>query len=61
MGLGWSLLPENMIDSELIELNVDTASIQRPLGYLVHTSRTLSNAAKKMIEELESTRHVTLN
>ncbi|AYF35305.1 LysR family transcriptional regulator [Vreelandella alkaliphila] len=61
VGLGWSLLPENMIDSELIELNVDTAPIQRPLGYLVHTSRTLSNAAKKMIEELESARHATLN
>ena len=55
VGLGWSLLPENMIDSELVELNVDTAPIHRPLGYLVHTNRTLSNTARKMIEQLENT------
>lgn len=53
VGLGWSLLPEKMIDSELVELNVDTAPIYRPLGYLVHTNRTLSNAARRMIEQLE--------
>lgn len=56
VGLGWSLLPEKMIDSELIELNVDTPPVQRPLGYLVHTNRTLSNAAKSMIEQLEAAR-----
>ncbi|AJY50456.1 MULTISPECIES: LysR family transcriptional regulator [Halomonadaceae] len=56
VGLGWSLLPEKMIDSELVELKVDTPPIYRPLGYLVHTNRTLSNAARMMIEELENTR-----
>ncbi|MBT2788649.1 MULTISPECIES: LysR family transcriptional regulator [unclassified Halomonas] len=56
VGLGWSLLPEKMIDSELVELSVDTPPIYRPLGYLVHTNRTLSNAARRMIEELENTR-----
>ncbi|CEP35876.1 MULTISPECIES: LysR family transcriptional regulator [unclassified Halomonas] len=56
VGLGWSLLPEKMIDSELVELKVDTPPIYRPLGYLVHTNRTLSNAAQMMIEELENTR-----
>ncbi|MDN7133696.1 LysR family transcriptional regulator [Halomonas sp. MC140] len=53
VGLGWSLLPEKMIDSELVELNVDTAPIYRSLGYLVHTNRTPSNAARRMIEQLE--------
>lgn len=53
VGLGWSLLPEKMIDSELVALDVDTAPIHRPLGYLVHTNRTLSNAARRMIEQLE--------
>jgi DNA-binding transcriptional LysR family regulator len=53
VGLGWSLLPEKMIDSELMELTVDTAPIHRPLGYLVHNNRTLSNAARRMIEQLE--------
>ncbi|MDR5900238.1 LysR family transcriptional regulator [Halomonas vilamensis] len=56
VGLGWSLLPDNMIDSELVELDVDTAPIYRPLGYLVHTNRTLSNAARRMIEALEGSR-----
>lgn len=56
VGLGWSLLPEKMIDSELVELGVDTPPIYRPLGYLVHTNRTLSNAARRMIEELEHAR-----
>ncbi|EHA17362.1 LysR family transcriptional regulator [Halomonas sp. HAL1] len=56
VGLGWSLLPEKMVDSELVELNVDTAPIHRPLGYLVHTNRTLSNAARRMIEQLEAAR-----
>ncbi|WP_404377520.1 LysR family transcriptional regulator [Vreelandella aquamarina] len=56
VGLGWSLLPEKMIDSELVELPVDTAPIHRPLGYLVHHNRTLSNAARKMIEQLEADR-----
>nr|WP_301011688.1 LysR family transcriptional regulator [Halomonas sp.] len=54
VGLGWSLLPEKMIDSELVELRVNTMPIYRPLGYLVHTNRTLSNAAKRMIEQLEA-------
>ncbi|WP_075881169.1 LysR family transcriptional regulator [Vreelandella massiliensis] len=57
VGLGWSLLPEKMLDRELYALNVDTAPIHRPLGYLVHTNRTLSNAAEKMIEALESNRN----
>ncbi|WGI23825.1 LysR family transcriptional regulator [Halomonas alkaliantarctica] len=56
VGLGWSLLPEKMIDSELVEIEVDTAPIHRPLGYLVHTNRTLSNAARSMIEQLEAAR-----
>jgi DNA-binding transcriptional LysR family regulator len=56
VGLGWSLLPAKMIDRELVELTVDTAPIHRPLGYLVHTNRTLSNAARQMIEQLEGCR-----
>ncbi|WP_447556143.1 LysR family transcriptional regulator [Vreelandella sp. EE22] len=52
VGLGWSVLPEKMMDDELTELEVDTPNIERPLGYLVHNKRTLSNAAKKMIEAL---------
>ncbi|WP_027966697.1 LysR family transcriptional regulator [Halomonas halocynthiae] len=55
-GLGWSLLPERLLDSSLHRLNVDHAPIQRPLGYLVHRSRTLSNAAKAMLKLLDDAR-----
>lgn len=56
VGLGWSLLPESMIDHELVSLDVDTPPLYRPLGYLVHKNRTLSNAARRLIEELEQAR-----
>ncbi|SHL88749.1 LysR family transcriptional regulator [Vreelandella subglaciescola] len=56
VGLGWSLLPESMIDHELVSLDVDTPPLYRPLGYLVHKNRTLSNAARRLIAELEQAR-----
>lgn len=56
VGLGWSLLPEKMVDKDLVELPVDTPPFYRPLGYLTHGNRTLSNAARKMIEALEEGR-----
>lgn len=56
IGLGWSLLPERLVAGELHELRVDHPPIRRPLGYLVHKSRTLSNAARAMIDALEAAR-----
>ncbi|WP_311948296.1 LysR family transcriptional regulator [Halomonas piscis] len=56
VGLGWSLLPDSMIDNGLVQLDVATPPLHRPLGYLVHHDRTLSNAARRMIEELEQAR-----
>lgn len=56
VGLGWSLLPERMLDDDVVELPMATAPIYRPLGYLTHTHRTLSNAARMMIEALEKNR-----
>ncbi|GAA3908263.1 LysR family transcriptional regulator [Halomonas cibimaris] len=53
VGLGWSMLPESMISQDLVELDVATPPLYRPLGYLVHHDRTLSNAARCMIEALE--------
>ena len=55
IGLGWSLLPERLIDGELHELEVEHPAIQRQLGYVVHRSRTLSNAARAMLELLNAT------
>ncbi|HSH48107.1 MAG TPA: LysR family transcriptional regulator [Halomonas sp.] len=55
-GLGWSLLPERLIDDSLHRLDVDHPPVQRPLGYLVHRSRTLSNAARAMLALLDDAR-----
>ena len=55
IGLGWSLLPERLIGGELHELDVEHPAIQRQLGYVVHRSRTLSNATHAMLELLNAT------
>ncbi|WP_114418647.1 LysR family transcriptional regulator [Marinospirillum perlucidum] len=55
IGLGWSLLPETLIDDDsLVTLDLDHPPITRPLGFLYHRERTLSNAARKMIHLLEA-------
>ncbi|MCK2042989.1 LysR family transcriptional regulator [Chromohalobacter sp. TMW 2.2308] len=56
IGLGWSVLPETMIDDEIEVMPIDHLPIQRPLGYLFHKSRTLSNAARAMLEMLDDAR-----
>ena len=56
IGLGWSLLPERLVAGELHELQVEHPPIHRPLGYLVHKSRTLSNAARAMLALLDEAR-----
>ncbi|XKE43974.1 LysR family transcriptional regulator [Halomonas organivorans] len=56
IGLGWSLLPERLVAGELHVLEVDHPPIHRPLGYLVHRSRTLSNAARAMLALLDGAR-----
>lgn len=57
IGLGWSLLPETLIDDSLQVLDLDHAPITRPLGFLYHRERTLSNAARQMIQLLEAERN----
>ena len=49
IGLGWSLLPETMLDNQLKRLNLDAEPVHRPLGYIYHRDRTLSNAAQQMM------------
>ncbi|MEC9483422.1 MAG: LysR family transcriptional regulator [Halomonas sp.] len=53
IGLGWSVLPETLIDDEVHVLPIAHRPIERPLGYLVHKSRTLSNAARSMLGMLD--------
>lgn len=52
IGLGWSLLPRTLIDDSLHEFKVRGVRLQRELGVVHHNARTLSNAARRMIELL---------
>ncbi|PPC77243.1 LysR family transcriptional regulator [Pokkaliibacter plantistimulans] len=51
IGQGWSLLPRNLTQSLTVLPLLDT-KIERPLGYIRHKERTLSNAAQAMMHLL---------
>ncbi|MFC6673541.1 LysR family transcriptional regulator substrate-binding protein [Marinobacterium aestuariivivens] len=53
IGLGWSLLPQTLIDDSLKVLEIGSAPIVRQLGYIYHRDRTLSNAARQLVEMLQ--------
>jgi len=55
VGLGWSALPERLIDKTLHELPISNAVLNRSLGCIHHRYRTLSNAARAMLKELKKT------
>jgi DNA-binding transcriptional LysR family regulator len=52
VGLGWSVLPQTMVDRQLYRLPVRRLQVQRTLGIVRHRGRTLSNAARAMMELL---------
>lgn len=58
VGLGWSLLPETMLDNleeaGLMSFDVDDIQLSRPLGLLYLQDRTLSNAAKAFIDLIKT-------
>jgi DNA-binding transcriptional LysR family regulator len=56
IGLGWSLLPDTLIDDSMQVIPLPDVKITRPLGYLYHKERTLSNAGQKMIQLLDHER-----
>jgi len=53
VGLGWSVLPETMLDSDLKPL-ITPLTLSRQLGVVQHAARTPSNAASAMLELLRS-------
>jgi len=53
LGLGWSVLPITLINEQLCELKVGNIKLERKLGAIHHTERTLSNAAKAMLKLLK--------
>ncbi|HHH42802.1 MAG TPA: LysR family transcriptional regulator [Gammaproteobacteria bacterium] len=52
VGIGWSLLPDTMLDRRTRRLPVRELSLQRSLGIVQHRERTLSNAARELIRRL---------
>jgi DNA-binding transcriptional LysR family regulator len=54
VGLGWSVLPERLIDSSVCTLSIKQALLSRKLGCIHHRQRTLSNAARAMLHCLQN-------
>ncbi len=50
--LGWSILPQNMLDQSLIGLKLSNLDVQRRLGIVTRQNRTLSLSSSSMIELL---------
>ncbi len=57
VGLGWSVLPQTMLSDELQALDVPGIPLIRQLGVVHHRQRTLSNAARAMLQQLQANRH----
>jgi DNA-binding transcriptional LysR family regulator len=53
VGLGWSVLPGTLVDDSLKVLHCPDVSLERELGVVLHSERTLSNAARVMVEACE--------
>ncbi len=53
VGLGWSILPESMIDDSLRQIDMDGFHTSRNLGAVLNRQRSLSKAAQAMLELLD--------
>ena len=54
VGLGWSVLPRKMLgEDDVLIVQLPGVQISRTLGALWHCSRTLSNAARQLLAQLE--------
>ena len=53
IGLGWSVLPVSMLSSDIVKMDIAGVEFERLLGVVSHQHRTLSNAAKMLMIELE--------
>ena len=54
--LGWSILPESMVDSSLLSHRLQGLEAKRPLGIVTRKKRTLSLSSSAMIELLRHER-----
>ncbi|WP_439888984.1 LysR family transcriptional regulator [Pseudomonas sp. MBLB4123] len=56
IGLAWSVLPRTMLDEQVSRLPLPGIQLSRQLGYILHTERTLSNAARAFMGLLDTQR-----
>lgn len=52
IGLGWSVLPQTMVDHSVVRLNVDAPLPLRQLGVVTHPGHSRSNAAGAFLQIL---------
>jgi DNA-binding transcriptional LysR family regulator len=57
IGIAWSVLPRTMLDDQVVRLPLPGVQLSRQLGYIVHTERTLSNAATAFMALLDAEHH----
>lgn len=53
VGLAWSVLPQSMLDAQVVALPLPGVALERQLGYVTHGGRTLSRAAQAFIALLQ--------
>jgi len=56
IGLAWSVLPRTMLDEQVARVPLPGIQLSRQLGYILHTERTLSNAARAFMGLLDAQR-----
>lgn len=49
IGLGWGVLPDTLIDGQLLRLQLQHPPLTRSLGAVYHTGRSQSNATRQFI------------
>jgi len=54
VGIGWGVLPASMLDSTVCEVPIKGLNMQRRLGYVARTDRTLSRAAAALLDLVEA-------
>lgn len=54
LGLGWSVLPESMVDDSLTIIDTQTLNINRNLGLVYNNKRRLSRTARAFIETIKN-------
>jgi DNA-binding transcriptional LysR family regulator len=56
VGLGWSVLPQSMLGDDIGMVNIPDLHMERTLGVVSHKERTLSNAARALLDTLHKSK-----